>query len=279
MSLKNILFLACSLLLLNSCFRAGGQNPKASPVSESPTDLSQQHLLQSSMWVQKAAEYRALCWQAFHLAKLSLDDILPRIRLSKPAAVVVDIDETVLDNSPYAAWQVLANQPYSGSSWSEWCNQIKADTVPGALWFLKHAASKGVSVFYISNRKEASEHEATLKNLQNFGFPNADADHLLLRTSSSNKEARRNKVEESHTILMLCGDNLNDLSEEFEKKSSGNRNQLVDKNHNDFGTRYIVLPNPVYGSFQSALFDYSYKWSPAQQDSIRKANLRPFQPK
>ena len=233
------------------------------------------HLMQSNLWVQNSGEYRALAFQAYNAARWSLDDMLKRVRFAKPPCIVLDLDETCLDNSPYTGYQIKDNKEYTSDDWQRWTSHAAADSIPGCVSFLKWADSK-VEIFYISNRKIA-ELDATIKNMKALGFPNADKEHVLLRTDESNKEARRNKVEEDHSIAMYFGDNLNDFAEMFEKKSTEERHQLVDENHSSWGTRYIIIPNPNYGSWQSAMFDYKRGLKPKEQKKVRLEHTESFE--
>ena len=272
-SMKKLIFISVILIIpfFQSCNNStafSGNN------GDNPLISNNNHLINAVLYQQTAAEYRALCYQAFNLAHLQLDRSLRIMDLMKQQAIVVDIDETVLDNSPYEAKCILDNILYP-EYWDEWMNESSAKPVPGALEFLNYAESKGIEVFYITNRKEKYR-EQTLKNLQNTGFPFATNDHLLLRTDSSSKKARRDKVSETHTIIMLIGDNLNDFSEIFEKKSIPERFELTDKMQKEFGTRFIVLPNVMYGEWEGALYDYDYSKSTAEKSEVRHEKLKSF---
>lgn len=245
------------------------------------TQSSQQTLLLpggpawGALYMQHAGEYKALCFQAYQLAALRLDAILQQPS-SKPRAIVTDIDETILDNSPYNAHQALLGQEYTDASWNEWTSKAAADTIPGALSFLQYAASKGVKVFYITNRK-TDEQAGTLQNLQRFNFPNATAEYLLLKTTSSAKESRRESVAKTHDIVLLMGDNLGDFAGVFENhKSTEERNAAVLKLRGEFGSRFIVLPNAMYGDWQSALIKYNYKATMQQRDSTLQKALKSY---
>ncbi len=229
-------------------------------------------LLMATLFVQQSAEYKALCYQAYHTAKFRLDEKLEAYQGSKKLAVVVDIDETVLDNSPFTAKSIIENTDYP-KYWDEWCNKAQAKSIPGALDFLKYAESKGVETFYISNRK-AHLTAATLKNLQNNGFPFADSLHLFLRTAESNKQARRDIVKEKHDILLYCGDALGDFDSGFDSHDTGSRNALVVDLLNDFGEDYIVLPGPTYGTWMNSLTHGVPKT--ADMDSVYKSRLISF---
>ncbi|HEY0272452.1 MAG TPA: HAD family acid phosphatase, partial [Chitinophaga sp.] len=113
----------------------------------------------AALWQQRSAEYKALCWQAYQVAALRLDQDLAQPH-EKPLAVVTDIDETVLDNSPNTVHQALQGKGYTQQDWEAWTAKAAADTVPGALTFFRYAAAKGIDIFYISNRSE-TERAAT----------------------------------------------------------------------------------------------------------------------
>jgi 5'-nucleotidase (lipoprotein e(P4) family) len=216
------------------------------------------------LYMQKAAEYRALAYQAFNIARLRLDaDLdkknvkkLPKAERKMPRAIVVDIDETVLDNSPAQARGIKTNTPYNSTDWYAWSNMRKAKSVPGALEFLNYAVSKGVKVFYISNRDDKNERQATLDNLTSLGFQDVSADNLLLRTAESGKDARRSVVSAKHRIVLLVGDNLDDFTSAFERKSVADRFAEVDKARDQWGRNFIVIPNAMYGTWENAIYEY-----------------------
>lgn len=218
---------------------------------QQPARSDNSHLLMATLWYQRADEFRALCYQAYNLAQLRLDQELSAPHKAKRPAVVVDIDETVLDNSPFEARSIVNGTNYP-VGWGEWVGESNADAVPGAVDFLTYAASKGVEVFYISNRKE-NEKGATIENLMKQRFPMADSAHLLLKTGVSNKESRRQQVLKDYTIVLLVGDNLNDFTDVFEGTPAEMRRQLTDSLRIEFGRRFIVLPNPMYGDWEPAL--------------------------
>ena len=239
-----------------------------------PPAIGIQGKLFASAYQQLAAEYHALCLQAYNLARWRLDELVQAVS-AKPKAIITDIDETVLDNSPYDVHQALQGKDYESSSWHEWTGRVQADTVPGALTFLKYASSKGIEIFYITNREE-QDRAATLQNLQHFGFPNADNAHLQVRQNESGKEARRQQVLAGHDVILLLGDNLSDFSSLFDKKMVEDRLQAAQLQAGQFGNRFIVLPNPVYGDWESALYRYNYQLSPAQKDSTIRSLLRSY---
>lgn len=227
----------------------------------------------TSLYQQNAAEYKALCLQAYNFATIRLAQYKPQTDL--PKAIITDIDETVLDNSPYPIHQAFIGKDYDSESWFEWTKMAIADTVPGAPAFLKFAARNGVEIFYITNRDER-ERDCTLKNLKKYDLPNADSNHLFLKSGTSSKEIRRQKVASTHEIVMLVGDNLGDFSKLFDKKSTQERNANVDASLNEFGNRFIVIPNPNYGDWEGAMLKYNYKFSSQQKDSVYRTFLKTY---
>ncbi len=217
----------------------------------------------ATLWMQKAGEYRALAYQAFNLARWQLDadfdkkniKKLPKVDQKRPRAVVVDIDETVLDNSPAQAFNIKNRLPFGLKDWYAWGEMRKAKAIPGAVDFLNYANSKNVRVFFVTNRDNVQK-QATIDNLMNVGFANVSDENVILRTTESSKEARRQAIAAKYRIILLMGDNLDDLSNVFERKSIADRFGEVDKVKGDWGKRWIVLPNAMYGTWESAIYEY-----------------------
>jgi 5'-nucleotidase (lipoprotein e(P4) family) len=272
--MKKILILILGLITLTTIESCSNSTAFNSAPPPEPFANSNEHLTMAVLYQQTAAEYRALCYQAFNLAKFKLDQSLRVMGLMRQQAIVVDIDETLLDNSPYEARCILDGINYP-EFWDDWILAADAKPVPGALEFLQYAEKKGIKVFYVSNRKEKFR-DATLKNLVNLKFPYADDDHLMLQTDESSKEARRKKIAETHSIIMFIGDNLNDFSEGFEKKSIPERFEMADSLKNDFGNVFIVLPNAMYGDWESALYNYDYSQSAKVRAELRDSKLKGF---
>jgi len=233
------------------------------------------------LYQQKAAEYRALAYQAFNIARWQLDaDLdkknfkkLPKDERKKPRAIIVDIDETVLDNSPASANTAKNNLPFNVRDWYAWGEMRKAKAVPGAVDFLNYAVTKGVKIFYITNRDEVQK-QATLDNLKSVGFNDVSADNVWLRQSpaESTKEPRRLSVAAKFRIVMLMGDNLDDFSNVFERKSIADRFSEADKARELWGKRFIVLPNAMYGTWENGVYNYE-RLSEQQKAERRSAAL------
>src|SRR6266446_10878738 len=120
-------------------------------IAQAPTEPAQNTYIESAvLWQQSSGERRALSYQAFALARMMLDrDLRMNRRNRKPRAIIVDLDETVLDNSRYEGMLLQQRVNYNQKTWTEWCNRANATAVPGAVEFLRYAASRGVQVFYI----------------------------------------------------------------------------------------------------------------------------------
>ena len=256
-------FLAGTLLLLAILMQANAQKLNPS-----------QQTVNSVIWQQQSGEYKAVCYQAYYLARLTLADILHTNKDSMPLAIVTDIDETILDNSPDAANSILNNHGYTDTSWKKWVELSKAEAMPGAKEFFNYAAQYAVQCFYVSNRG-IKDLDATIKNLQLMGFPQADKEHVILKTTTSDKEPRRLEIAKKYNIVLLLGDNLNDFDKAFYKKSVADRNAATDKMQTLFGTKYIVLPNATYGDWENALWP-DKRLSEAEKAKIKMQALKGF---
>lgn len=228
------------------------------------------------LWTQTSAEKAALSYQAFSLARLRLDqDFRANRNRRLKRAVIVDIDESVLDNSAYQAKLVKERRPFEGKTWTDWCNRAEAKALPGAVEFLRYANSRRVRVFYITNRRQA-EKDGTARNLKQLGFPDVSDETLLIRTEGSTKEPRRQSVAAKYRIVLLMGDNLNDFAEIFEKsRTIERRRSAAEQNRNQFGSRFIVLPNPMYGAWEDAVYGEG-RLTEEQKAEKRRETLRGY---
>lgn len=278
--------LLLSLLLLGGCASQGGlRNSPAAESSVVPSEPAEQNL-NAVLWFQTATEYRAVLWQLFADATTALTPALADPGWSadpqqaQPAtglrpAVVVDVDETMLDNSPYQARLIRDGGVYEETSWRAWCEERRAAAIPGALEFARQAQAAGVDVYYVSNR-DISLLDATVDNLRSLGFPNADPAFVLLRDRARGwyeKGPRRAHIARSHRILLLIGDNLGDFSDDY-KGDASQRQALLDGHRHWWGERWFMLPNPMYGSWEQVLIDYDYRLPAAEQDARRRGALR-----
>lgn len=220
--------------------------------------------LQSTLWIQHAAEYDATTRQLFRVAQDRLVEALSDPDWTalpddqggdRPPAVILDVDETVLDNSPYHARMVLKEGTYDPETWHDWVLAAAAQPLPGAAEFLNLARSKGVTIFYVTNRNDQQE-EATRRNLIAAGLPVEDGEDGLLVVGESewteDKEARRRYVARSYRVLLLLGDDLNDFVS-ARKIAPEQREALVEANADRWGRQWILLPNQSYGSWEGSL--------------------------
>jgi acid phosphatase len=246
--------------------------------------------LNAVLWVQTAVEYRANSLQAYRLARYLLDDALEDTSRTAaleqvgdyaalPPAIILDIDETVLDNSFFEARLTLDNETYSEELWDAWALQEAATPTPGALDFIRYATAREVTVFYVTNRRAHLE-AATRANMRDLGFPlREDIDDVLTRGElpeweGSDKTPRRQKVAAEYRVLLMFGDNMGD----FTAASSGSleeRRAFAERYRDFWGTRWITLANPTYGSFLGAVFDHDFSLTPAQQTEVKKRALDP----
>ncbi|MBP1670935.1 MAG: 5'-nucleotidase, lipoprotein e(P4) family [Bacteroidetes bacterium] len=227
------------------------------------------------LWHQTSAEYRALCYQAFNVAKTYLETLIPNREQNEKFAIITDLDETIIDNSYLEAKEIKNGVEYSSQGWKDWVNMSAATGVPGAVEFLQWAASRNITIFYISNRS-VSDVKPTLENLIKLQLPNADEEHMLFLSSESTKEPRRQIVAKDYKIVMLMGDNLNDFSNLFEKKSIDDRKTETDKVRDEWGKKFIVLPNAIYGEWENAFYNYKRNLTPKEKETIRKDLLKGY---
>jgi acid phosphatase len=238
--------------------------PRPSPPSSSFADQN----LNAVLWMQSALEYEASALQAYRTARLQLEYALKTPAWTAaieqtgnvaglPPAVILDIDETVLDNSYYQARMIREGTAYSDATWNAWVEERKATPIPGALEFTREAARQGVTVFYVTNRVQNGE-PATRDNLAALGFPlDATIDTVLTRGERSEWQAsakgpRRSHVAERFRILLLVGDDLGD----FVTNASGTPEDRITRTaaYDDrWGRQWIMLPNPTYGSWERAV--------------------------
>jgi 5'-nucleotidase (lipoprotein e(P4) family) len=240
----SVYFFAISAIFLSACHQ--------SPVGQSGLNLQPAGQAWGALYQQRAAEYKALAFQAYNIAQLRLDQQL-KLKPNKPLAIITDIDETVLDNSPYFVALAKRGEVYSDSSWVKWTALVQCDTVPGASRFLKYAAGKGVTIFYITNRFE-QERSPTLKNLNKWGLPQAESTHLFLMNSDDSKESRRLLIQQKYNIILLLGDSLGDFDKFFDHLSDNERTIHTEHMATLFGDKFIVLPNAMYGSWEDVLY-------------------------
>ena len=233
--------------------------------------------LNATLWFQTAVERQAATLAVYRAATARLGAARRATRETasleqaaqggfsrKPPAIVLDVDETVLDNSPYEAWQIRDGRSYEESTMAAWVASAQAAAIPGAPEFIARARATGFRVVFITNRRCPADgpfgpdglHAAcpqkaqTIANLSRvLGHAVAPADVMLrgerAEWAASDKTPRREAVARTHRIAMLVGDDLNDFAP---------RARYVEPDHAArWGTTWVPIPNPTYGSWGDAL--------------------------
>ena len=248
--------------------------------------------LNAVLWVQRAAEYDAVSQTVYRAAADKLDTALKEANWDAlvptergnaatglPPAVVMDVDETVLDNSPYQARLVRDDASYDETTWDLWVAEKKAKPVPGVVDFAKAAAAKGVTILYISNRAVHLK-DATIANLKAVGMPVKDDSVFLglgtfvqdCEQNGSEKNCRRKLAGQKYRVLMQFGDQLGDFAEIVANTPEG-RDGLYDEYTDWFGERWFMLPNPTYGSWEPAMFNNDWGQPAAARRSAKLGGL------
>ena len=243
--------------------------------------------LEANLWTQRSVEFKGNALTVFALARIRLDQALADKSWTAapveqkgefanlPPAVVLDIDETALDNSLYQVWSMKTGNAFSLPTWNEFCNAKVSRAVPGAAEFTKYAEGKGVKVFYISNRAAEVE-PATRENMEKLGFAMGGAgggnvDTFLMQNEKpdwgSKKGTRRAVLAKDYRLLLEFGDNFGDFDDRY-SSSEADRLKFFDENKERWGREWLVIANPTYGSFDAAPFGFNYK---APADEQRKA--------
>lgn len=243
------------------------------PPAQTADAQLQQHALLGVNWVQESGEYRALAYQAFNTAKTAFEHA--KVKKGKKKAVVVDLDETMVDNSAYAGWQVKNSQPFTGESWTKWVNARQARPIAGAVEFNNYVNTHGGTMFYVSNRKDDTEKAGTVDDMNRLGFKGVSDKTLYLKTDKSNKTPRFEEIErQGYEIVLYIGDNLNDFGDAFYRKSNAERRALTDQQAAEFGRKFIVLPNPNYGDWEGGMAKDYYKGNADSRVQIREKAIQ-----
>lgn len=261
--------------------------PAAAPAASSADDN-----LNAVLWMQRSVEYRAATETVYRAAADKLDTALKQpnwdalvpdergnpVKGLKPA-VVMDVDETVLDNSPYQARLVRDGREYDEVTWDAWVAEKKAKPLPGVVDFAKAAQAKGITILYLSNRAVHLK-EATLANLRSAGLPVAD-DQVFLglgtvvegcEQNGSEKNCRRLLAGRQYRVLMQFGDQLGDFVQVVANTPEG-RDALLQQYHDWFGERWWMLPNPSYGSWETMTFNNDFSQPRETRRQAKRAAL------
>ena len=234
--------------------------------------------LNSTLWIQSSSEYKANSIQTFNSARNILNRAQNEVLWTAvseqgveystlPTAIILDIDETVLDNSPYQAQLVLNGREYDYESWDKWVALKSASAVPGSVDFINYAQKQGIEIFYITNRacapriqdgEPCPQEQDTIENLRNVGITGVTPNNTLLKKErpdwTSEKGSRRKAVTMNYRVIMLVGDDLGDFLPDVKQSiTTQERDLLVAKHKENWGTKWFTLANPTYGSWLSIL--------------------------
>jgi acid phosphatase len=240
-----------------------GSTAPATTASSAPSRNAHE-TLNGYLWVQTSAEFHALAASLYRGAQTTLEQALGDASWTAipeqtpgqplPAAVVMDLDETVLDNSAAQGQFILDGTPYVSATWRAWVDTASAPALPGAQEFIRFAEARGVKVFYVTNRT-AAEQPKTLENLASIGIAASDETVMCVGENgwTSDKTARRLEVAKTHRVLLLVGDDMNDFVSTA-SLTPAQRVALAQQHAARWGTRWILLPNPQYGTWERALY-------------------------
>jgi 5'-nucleotidase (lipoprotein e(P4) family) len=260
--------------------------------------------LNAVLWSQSAAEYDALALQAFNqaartLAAAKADPTFNALDAAEqsplpadaPLAIITDIDETVLDSSAFNADLIRnpidvrlppaeAHKAFD-DRWNAWVAQREAQPVSGALAFLTQADKDGIAIFYVTNRKDPEKAE-TCNNLIQVKLPLRDcAKNVLTRNEEDGrgkqKGSRRKAIGATHRVVLVLGDNLGDFADGIYASLEA-RDKITTDHASWWGERWIMLPNPMYGSWEEVLgSDANDAASPTYSVELERRRLRKAQ--
>ena len=256
---------------------------------EFDNSLQAQSML-SVLYAQSSAEYEASNIQTYVNAKSALDRALNDVTWTaaieqkdnfenKPPAIILDIDETVLNNVPFQARSIIDGQSYP-TGWLDWMLEESSDAVAGVSDFLEYSQSKGVKIFYVTNRIAVAE-DATRNNLKKLGLPlDTDRDVLLMKNENgwtSDKVSRRKLVAKDYRILLLIGDQLGDfLPLDETTLELDARKELADTYKHMWGSKWFMITNPMYGRWEASIYNNEY---PDTEDELMQMRLEALKPK
>ncbi len=283
---RALYLMLASAVLLGACAH---QTPTtrsesgATPTSEAKAAvIAQNDLTNAVLWQQTAVEYRVNAQQNFRMATDAIPALLADKNLTAaveqtgnfaelPPAIVVDVDETMLDNSPFEARIVKQGMAFSEDAWTQWCQEQAAKGVPGAKKFTKAANRLGVRIMYLSNR-DVSLTEATRANLAALGFVDTENNETFFFRDKArgfdSKGSRRAEIAKRYRIIMLVGDNFGDFHEGY-KADPKARRRLAEQYGRYWGSRWIMIANAMYGSWEQSLYGFDSS-KPAAQQRVEK---------
>lgn len=228
------------------------------------------------LWMRTSAEYRALAYQGYNVAMNAVKmAVTVPSHQRKPLAIVLDADETVVDNTKLMGESIVnGNGRFDAPWWRQAVYQGKSQAMPGAVEFLNEVHKQGVEIFYVSNRYAPVNLDVTIQNFKELGFPSVDKDHVLLFEKDSDKQPRFDMIAKKYYVIVYMGDNAGDFPIGTKGKTLAERNSIIDAHKEDFGTTFVVFPNPAYGSWVSALAKGYQNLSPEEQKQVNNQYLQ-----
>ncbi len=280
MKSRNLIYLSSVFYLFAAHISATGEKIDNSVQAQS---------MLAVLYAQSSAEYEANNLQTFAGAKLALEKALVNKNWTaaieqkedfseKPPAVILDIDETVLNNIPFQARAIIKGEGYP-SGWIDWMLEEASTSVSGAKDFLEYAEKKGVKIFYVTNRVAIAE-EATRNNLKKLGLPlDTDRDVLLMKNENgwtSDKVSRRQLISKDYRVLLLIGDQLGDFISLEESTVNMDSRQAISTKYKDmWGKKWFMITNPIYGRWEASLYNNEY---PENEDELIKMRMKALKP-
>ena len=270
-SLRHI-FLYCIIFFSNA--------PLASEIDNSYQSQS----LLAVLFKRTSAEFKANTFQVYSSAQKNIDKALEDKSWtailnqsddyhSLPPAIILDIDETVLDNSEHQVRSIKNGTSYP-IGWKEWVSEESASALPGVKDYLSYADAKGIKIFYVTNRTHDLE-EYTRNNIKALGLPfDTDVDVLLMKNEkgwTSDKTSRRDLIKKDFRVIQIFGDQLDDFIPLEETATSvKSRKDLIDKYANMWGEKWFMIINPMYGEWEEAIYEHCWDCFPEQNDRIQQ---------
>jgi len=275
------LFLWLILSLTFGCTTAPLTSPQNQPTTRADNRLD------AILWQTTSAEYRVLARTIYANAQASLElaikdphwTALPTQNedyQQLPPAIIMDIDETVIDTGAFQRQLAHDNARFSSGPWRAWQERNQPNAIPGAVEFIAAAQARGVTVFFITNRDHATE-ETARRNLAAIGIDlPKDIDTVLCRGErpdwGNDKESRRQFIAEHYRVLMLFGDDLADFVSAYRTTPQERIGTAL--RHDEWGTKWFMLPNPMYGSWENSLYDFRTGLSPDEVSREKFNKLR-----
>ena len=275
-------FLLLGLLTTSGCATTQTSAPCPSQARAASDDR-----LDAILWQTTSAEYRVLAQSIYATAKLHLEHALADRHWTAlpeqknnfenlPPAVIMDIDETVIDTRGFQSLLVKNGARFSTAAWRDWQKQNQPTAVPGAVDFISFAQSRGVTIFYVTNRDQATEQETRSHLTVNDIKLPEHIDTVLSQNERPDwgfdKGSRRQFIAKSYRVVMVFGDDLGDFVSEYRVSPQARMSEAL--KYNEWGRKWFMLPNPMYGSWESSLYDFASRLSP-EEISRRKFQQLP----